>query len=96
MSNARHTLTYSFMAAANSAQTNDNDGFQAMNARTQQAVRDALAYVAQVADITFVEDNSGSGNLQFGNQRPAWREWRLRESRRVLQDRVELEHEFQN
>lgn len=66
MSNAKHTLTYSFMASANSAQTNDNDGFQAMNARTQQAVRDALAYVAQVADITFVEDNSGSGNIQFG------------------------------
>lgn len=66
MSNARHTLTYSFLASANSAQANDNAGFQAMNARTQQAVRDALAYVAQVADVTFVEDNGGTGNLQFG------------------------------
>lgn len=65
MSNAKHELTFSFMAVANSAQVNDNRGFQAMNAGMKEAVRDALEYAASVANITFTEVESG-GNIQFG------------------------------
>lgn len=65
MSNAKHELTFSFMAVANSAQANDNRGFQAMNDTSKQAVRDALAYAATIANVTFTEVESG-GNIQFG------------------------------
>lgn len=65
MSNARHELTFSFMAVANSSAVSDNRGFQAMNAASKQAVRDALAYAATTANLTFHEVDSG-GNIQFG------------------------------
>lgn len=65
MSDAKHELTFSFMAVANSSSANDTRGFQAMNDTAKQAVRDALAYAATVANVTFTEVESG-GNIQFG------------------------------
>lgn len=65
MSNAKHTLTFSFMAVANSARTTDTDGFQAMTDTTKTAVRAALAYVSTVANVSFEEVDTG-GNIQFG------------------------------
>ena len=65
MSNARHELTFSFMVTANSSSAIDQRGFQAMDANARQAVRDALAAAATVANVTFTEVESG-GNIQFG------------------------------
>ncbi|MEI6245253.1 MAG: matrixin family metalloprotease, partial [Acidobacteriota bacterium] len=65
MSNAKHALTFSFMTVANSLSANDARGFQAMTTNVKQAVRDALAYAATVANVTFTETDTG-GDIQFG------------------------------
>lgn len=65
MSNARHTLTFSFKAIADSLSAGDNYGFKPMSAAQKAAVRKVLDEVADIADITFTEVESG-GNIQFG------------------------------
>ena len=61
---ADHTLTYSFMAAGSSGNTTS---FQALAATQQDVVRDALAYISSVADISFAEDAGGSGQIKLGS-----------------------------
>lgn len=61
------TLTYSFLTRAPmGASADDRNGFQAMSATQEGAVRDAIAQWAAVADITFVEVAAGASKLQFG------------------------------
>ena len=67
MSNAKHTLTFSFMSVANSLRANDLYGFQAMTDSTKAAVRRALDYVSTVANLAFEEVDAG-GDIQFGTQ----------------------------
>jgi hypothetical protein len=62
------TLTYSFFGdILPSNMSDDATGYRPMTDRQKQAVRDALATWAAVADITFVElSGSQRGNLEFG------------------------------
>jgi serralysin len=61
------TLTYSFLTRAPStASADDADGFKAMSATQQAAVRDALLKWSAVANITFVEVAANTGKLLFG------------------------------
>ena len=60
-------LTYSFLTRAPSnATADDRNGFRAMTATQENAVRDALSKWSAVANIAFTETASNSGNLQFG------------------------------
>jgi predicted Zn-dependent protease len=61
------TLTYSFLTRVPAgASDDDRSGFRAMSPTQQAAVRDALAQWASVANVTFAEVPSNTGNLQFG------------------------------
>ncbi len=61
------TLTYSFLTRVPMrADAEDRNGFVAMSGPQQNAVRDALAQWASIANVTFVEVAANSGNLQFG------------------------------
>ena len=61
------TLTYGFLTRTPfGASADDRDGFKAMSATQQAAVRDALGQWAAVAKITFVEAAADTGQLQFG------------------------------
>ncbi|GGY00956.1 DUF4214 domain-containing protein [Massilia dura] len=61
------TLTYSFLTRVPMrADAEDRIGFQAMSVPQQNAVRDALAQWASIANVTFVEVAANAGNLQFG------------------------------
>ncbi|WEF34601.1 M10 family metallopeptidase C-terminal domain-containing protein [Pseudoduganella chitinolytica] len=60
-------LTYSFLTRAPvNASAEDRNGFVAMSATQQAAVRDALAKWASVTNLTFTETVRNTGNLQFG------------------------------
>ena len=65
MTNARHTLTFSFKKTADGASAADNNGFKEMGASQKAAVRKVLDLVASVANLTFSEVDSG-GNIQLG------------------------------
>jgi serralysin len=60
-------LTYSFLTRSpGNATADDRNGFRAMSATQESAVRDALSKWSSVANITFTETVSNTGNLQFG------------------------------
>ena len=67
---AKHTLTYSFIGSASGLNATDAAGFQALDSTQQQVIRDALAYISTVVDITFNEVSSG-GDLQYGSNSQA-------------------------
>ena len=58
------TVTYSFMATA--AAADPQSSFEAMTAGQQQAVKTELATWAAVANVTFAQVASGTGDVQFG------------------------------
>lgn len=61
------SLTYSFMTSVPAgASAADRNGFKPMTATQQAAVREALSQWSAVANVTFVEQLSGAGKLQFG------------------------------
>jgi hypothetical protein len=65
LSNARHSLTYSF---ATSDPAGDPDGgFTAMGTNEKAAVRAALAYISSLYDITFTEVAAGTGDIVYAN-----------------------------
>lgn len=68
-SGARHALTFSFTEAGNVGAA-DANGFQPMDSPHKQAVRDALAYISTVANLTFTEVASG-GDISYGTNQQA-------------------------
>jgi len=64
-SGARHALTYSFISDASGLNGTDANGFQALSSAQQDKVREALAYISTVADLSFSEVGSG-GDIRYG------------------------------
>ncbi len=68
---ADHTLTYSFRTSAAGLGAMDGNGFQALTDAQKDVIRDALDYIATIANLTFTEDAGGAGQLQFGSNSQA-------------------------
>jgi hypothetical protein len=62
---ARHSLTYSFLADTAGLHNQDANGFQALDDGRQSRVREALAYISTVVDVSFTEVGAG-GDLRYG------------------------------
>ena len=68
---ADHTLTYSFRASGAGLGAMDGNGFQALTDPQKEVIRDALEYIATIANLAFTEDAGGGGQLQFGSNAQA-------------------------
>ena len=68
---ADHTLTYSFRTSAAGLGAMDGNGFQALTDPQKEVIRDALEYIATIANLAFTEDAGGGGQLQFGSNAQA-------------------------